>query len=285
MNLVQFVYVLLLLTILFFVVKQIINKLPNLLSGLMNSFRHRSYSSNSYDENQYFNNITGEMINELIDELKNILPKKPTLNNIQLHPNKVINSIPKDKFWNEEQKLQFISDQLCTHLQIKKKITVIVMKLNSGAGKFEIIDNMVCIYINESDKYNIYQKLSILAHEMTHYYLMHVHKIVKKSNNENELLTEIAACYLGFGFILYEGYRTTKIYNIDNNEEYVKVGYVVHQLIFDIFIKVAYIRKQNPIYIYEYLKKNYSSQKILARIKLNKLIKEYKTFKTSKTVN
>ena len=111
------------------------------------------------------------------------------------------------------------------HLQINEPIKILTID-NIDAGKFEMIDNLNCIFINgDISKQNFFQKLAILAHEMSHYYLMRKHNIIFDSEQENELLTEINAVYVGFGFLLLRGYKETKIRK-GNAETKSKVGYI-----------------------------------------------------------
>ena len=61
------------------------------------------------------------------------------------------------------------------------------------------------ITITNDRTYYLIHFLAVLAHEVTHNYLYH-HNIRPPKNLDNEILTDLAAVYLGFGEILYKGY-------------------------------------------------------------------------------
>lgn len=62
------------------------------------------------------------------------------------------------------------------------------------------------ITIANEQRYSFQNMCAILAHECTHNY-MEIHSI-RLQEADPEILTDIAAAYLGFGFILLRGYET-----------------------------------------------------------------------------
>jgi len=165
-------------------------------------------------------------------------------------------------------------------LLINRKITIILMELNDVPGKFELLDGMPCIYINK--KYNYpNQLLAILVHEITHFYLIYEKKILIENEDENELLTELAACYLGMGFFLLSGYKsvTKRVLNQDITST---IGYISNKVVYKAIISTAYLRKHNPEYIEFQLGKFLYFPTILTKILLKKLHKDYNNFKMVK---
>jgi hypothetical protein len=61
------------------------------------------------------------------------------------------------------------------------------------------------IYIANEQQYRFDNLAAIMAHECTHNYIA-IHKIAL-NQIENEILTDILAIYLGFGFLLLRGYE------------------------------------------------------------------------------
>jgi len=68
--------------------------------------------------------------------------------------------------------------------------------------------------------------LAILAHESTHHYL-HEYKIRKTHEKENEILTDLAAAYIGFGPVLFRGYQTIRHADfLNSTQSSLTLGYV-----------------------------------------------------------
>jgi hypothetical protein len=78
------------------------------------------------------------------------------------------------------------------------------------AGLYKVLGPLhkEIIIVNDSSFYLIHF-LSVLAHEVTHNYLFH-HKINAPANLDNEILTDLAAVYLGFGLTLIRGYEPSE---------------------------------------------------------------------------
>ena len=77
----------------------------------------------------------------------------------------------------------------------------------------------ITIFLRKS--YNLYTVTSIVAHETMHHFL-EVHKIKCTNIAENELLTDIAALYLGFEEYMVKG--NTELY--DGGNRFINVGYL-----------------------------------------------------------
>ncbi|MFC5045285.1 hypothetical protein ACFSTE_17240 [Aquimarina hainanensis] len=230
----------------------------------------RKYLFSTKSGTDYFSNVQKDKILLFVQHLKESLPKA-TQYNYQIPLDKLLEGIPPNTTLNQQ--LQLIADKMCVHLLLDKPIKV--MTINTvDAGKFEHINGMNCIFINgDQSKHNIHQKYAILAHEITHYYLEH-HNIRMANTNENEFLTEICAVYVGFGFIMLDGYDYVK-----TADQYNKVGYVDAKVLLEAIIQVAYVRRQNPFHIVKNLG---IPTRFIARIKLKALIQEYKAFQKKK---
>lgn len=90
-------------------------------------------------------------------------------------------------------------------------------------------------YINKSDikkkivlvlkeSYSLNTIISILAHEISHYFL-YSRNIKLDDVLENEILTDVCAIYLGFGSFMIDGYEK-KITHYDNSILTSKIGYI-----------------------------------------------------------
>ena len=132
--------------------------------------------------------------------------------------------------------------------------------------------NIQNIFINaDTSEENEVQLYATLAHEISHHYLFSKN-IYLQNSDKNEFLTELCAIYLGFGYLLLEGYR----YKREKNNRIKKVGYISSKIVFDAIIQTAYIRKQNPQNICKNL--NFPED-LIAWVKLYKLRKAYENHK------
>lgn len=196
----------------------------------------------------YFDSISRFQIDQKLGYLIHELPKKSTKSNYQLSYKLLgidVDTVTED---NLQSKLQEVADRMRAHLQIKRSIKILTLS-NVEAGKFERIDGLNCIYINgDLIGQNVQQKIAILAHEMSHYYLIYQHNILLPDVDENELLTELNAIYVGFGFLLLEGYEAFEK-RTGNKIQTSKVGYIKVETIKKVIVKTAYYRKQNPMWI------------------------------------
>ncbi|MBT3805634.1 MAG: hypothetical protein HOG03_13715, partial [Desulfobacula sp.] len=78
------------------------------------------------------------------------------------------------------------------------------------AGLYKIFgpEHREIVIVNDTSFY-LTHFLSVLAHEVTHNYL-YQHKIKPPENFDNEILTDLAATYLGFGPTLMRGYAPSE---------------------------------------------------------------------------
>ncbi len=149
--------------------------------------------------------------------------------------------------------MQAIADKMCRHLFIERPIKVLTRN-GVAAGSFDMIDDLVCIWINgDTVTQTFEQKIAILAHEMSHYYLIKNHGIALDDERENELLTDINAVYVGFGFLLLEGYKPREhIFDqtlAGHTVKTTKVGYIDSCDIVNAIIQTAKARKQKPHWV------------------------------------
>lgn len=225
----------------------------------------------------FFYSVTSKDIEEKLSFLRKALPQKATGKNYQLSK-KLLKTDRKVTEDTLQSSLQHISDKMRAHLLIDRHIKILTVS-NVEAGKFESIGDLYCIYINGSLKgQNYKQKIAILAHEISHFYLIYKHKIYLPTTNENELLTELNAIYTGFGLLLLNGYET---YEKRKGNTILKsrVGYIELSAIKRTIIRTAYLRKQNPIWI---IKNVGLTNMVHFTIELFDLIKDYYKAKKKK---
>lgn len=97
--------------------------------------------------------------------------------------------------------------------------------LRDFAGLYEK-NNLITI-VNKKG-YSLKHLLGIMVHEITHHFLAN-NGIRKQNIDENEILTDLACIYLGFGHILYPAYKLIS-YNTDWNEQNDKnYSYISHE--------------------------------------------------------
>jgi hypothetical protein len=225
------------------------------------------------------NNIHLDEIENYIGKLKTELPAKPTLHNF-----------PFEYFFDTEnyaeeikteELYQLLADKMCAFLMLPFRIKIFFADHLKGAGKYEKMEGMQHIFISSDITYHsAEQKLAILAHEMTHAYLFH-HGVFLEDELENEILTDIAAIYLGFGNLIFAGYHSyfvgldkkNKGKRIDNYTQS-EIGYIDLLSIRNAIIVTARIRKQNPILVIKGIK--YRHNRFFLRIHLHETVKAYK---------
>ena len=167
-------------------------------------------------------------------------------------------------------RLKRIAEKFRNHLFIKESVHIEVIE-NMEGGKYERLGQLHTIFIGGNfEDQNLPQKTATLAHEMTHYYLMKKRNIVLDSVMENELFTDFAAAYLGFGLILLEGYELYPGF-------FSELGYLDRPSLLNIIIETAIHRRQQPLWLLDQMEDK--DEKRLMKKRLKKLIYAYEKSK------
>lgn len=103
------------------------------------------------------------------------------------------------------------------------------------------------IHLREDSSFNIFNIIAILAHECTHYYLNQNNINIPKNYND-EIFTDIAAIYLGFGEYLLKGYKPIVFKNIIEEKTKSTIGYIKPGLIRKSMALIAKIRNNKNFY-------------------------------------
>ena len=209
--------------------------------------------------------LSDEQIKCCISELEKKAIKSLKLPNSQIDLRK---RLVDKKEYTPLEIMQKFANEICAHLFITARFTIkIVEKLDEGvAGKYSQGQGSPVIEIPNPMEYSIEQIFAILSHEITHYFLIKKRKIIFKNNQENEIFTEISSVYLGFGFLILEGYLP----RIGFTSKFVteqSVGYFSTDTVKRAILLTAKIRKQNKQEILDYFSND--EDKKLALIILN----------------
>jgi hypothetical protein len=110
------------------------------------------------------------------------------------------------------------------------------------------------IQLTKKFRFQLQHVLAILAHETVHNYLMYW-QIGKSDELENEILTDVAAAYLGLGSLLLDGYSpiewTTDHWTTSSSSGYtthsIVIGYVSREGIRFAMGEAAVMRRMNEI--------------------------------------
>jgi hypothetical protein len=170
--------------------------------------------------------LNASQIKDIISFLSKELPQKPTVDeNLYCFPSKI-----KDRYANSDRKeliVQELADHIGFYLGIIDAVKVRFVEDTRGDFDFQvdqkgnvqgaIVHSFAGLYsanfvgkkqitIANEQIYRFPNLAAIVAHEFTHHYL-HLHKIHCDIVND-EILTDLAAIYLGFGFLLLRGYET-----------------------------------------------------------------------------
>lgn len=140
----------------------------------------------------------------------------------------------------------FMISKIMNHLKVwcyfDVKIFVDDEKSNLNPGMYSNIFGKQTITIRLKKMYSYEQIIAILCHECVHHFLYNKN-IKLLPELENELLTDIATIYLGFGKYIKEGYQEiVRMTTIENRQR-------------EIITKIGYIDIYQINYIYDVLKK------------------------------
>lgn len=98
-----------------------------------------------------------------------------------------------------------ISARVHVHVVTEKQLYEIHGKDSAGLYKTHGLTHRE-IWLVKKKEFRLKNMLAILAHEYTHNFLNH-HGVRELDSYQNELLTDTAALYIGFGGLLHQGYQ------------------------------------------------------------------------------
>ena len=204
--------------------------------------------------------ISKERIKKKLEYLHSRLPKPPTaVQDLYLLPKHFAEEVLDTNF--SRQSLQKISDHIGYFLGLLRsvKINFIEEPTDSewiGAGNGTIVSDKNGssisglykvigvdhseILIIKKQRYQLEHILAILAHESTHNYLYH-HGVSESEETENEILTDVAAAYLGLGVLLLDGYQPIS-WTSSHWTTFTASGYTTHT------ISIGYLKPKNIRY-------------------------------------
>lgn len=211
--------------------------------------------------------ISDLKIREKLGFLKTTLPRQPTAVQGFYHlPKPFEREVLDTKF--SQSSLQKISDHLGYFLGLLNSVKITIgvessnymlsaasdVKKADEVGLYKVLDQYhQAIQLTKKFRFKLEHVLAILAHESTHNYLYN-HGVRESQELENEILTDLAAAYLGLGHLLVPGYKpitwTTNHWNYILARSYsthtLSIGYVTPGTIIRATIMSAEFRKWNP---------------------------------------
>ncbi len=163
-------------------------------------------------------------IRQMLEEIQRRLPERPTaVDEPFVVPERLMKSswVSSSNISLPSKSLQEIANLMAAYLGIITPVEVRYVNTSFGtAGTYRVLGHsyrVIEVAATNSD-FNVDQILATLAHESTHHYL-HEHKV-----QVTEIMTDLTAVYLGFGELLYRGYKTVERYRSRT-----KVGYIQWQ--------------------------------------------------------
>jgi len=153
------------------------------------------FSENTKERYEWENSLTNLLKNKLPNNfLENRQPFFPSISLYKMHANK-------------EDILISMADEIFEFLNIPRNDVIITFnsKLNNIPGLYTIIEGKEVILINSKYKNNPYIIGAILAHEITHLFLISRNNICIESEYENEIFTDLASIQLGLGVLIING--------------------------------------------------------------------------------
>jgi hypothetical protein len=151
---------------------------------------------------------------------------------------------------NDIIEIQKAATKLAHHIGLDH-LTFVVNYSSLGrktGGQIEL-DNESCVLISISESILDFHEcvLATLAHEISHKYL-HLNKLAFELNYENEIFTDLAAVYLGFGKIMLKGRfveQITEGYNFKHTRSQ-EVGYLTKRQLSFIYLAVNILFNVSP---------------------------------------
>ncbi len=137
-------------------------------------------------------------------------------------------------------------------------ITLIGMEKNKAGNIGIDTDNIIFIELSKDIASDPNTVLSVLCHELVHKF-MHIHKINENTTEEDELLTDICAVYLGLGKIMLTGcYSEKEQPYLSNHGSYtskttMSVGYLERHEFAIAYLIVCHMRKIDQASCFSYL--------------------------------
>ncbi|MDD4665484.1 MAG: hypothetical protein PHC81_02920 [Clostridia bacterium] len=125
-------------------------------------------------------------------------------------PAEIRKELKKNKFSPEA--LQELADSIVAHTGVYNTVKVIVDDLNSDSisGLYEAHGKISWeLHLYKDLRYNLQQIIAILVHECMHNFLFY-YNLELFPEEDNEILTDVTAVYLGFGKLLMQGYKPIK---------------------------------------------------------------------------
>jgi len=125
--------------------------------------------------------------------------------------------------------VQYVARALIRHLELPEAQVIVAFQRMTEAGRVELGQGPAYFVDVNEDYRSVFKQPDIpavLAHEVTHV-LLHRHRLRFPLPDENELLTDTAAVYLGVGWLLLNAYRKTEYRNggvLHRSED--KLGYL-----------------------------------------------------------
>lgn len=195
--------------------------------------------------------LTKKTVKEKLKYLHSKLPTKSTvINEPYLLPEGGLKDVRQSNY--SQASLQRISDHMGYYLGLFESVKISFVEerekiwFGTGDGTLTYGENKnpICglykrafhghseILILKKPNFEIEHIIAILAHECTHNYLYH-HRIHVSNELENEVLTDLATAYLGFGALILDAYRDTAL----------EIGYVPAKYIRYAIVYSAKLRK------------------------------------------
>lgn len=147
------------------------------------------------------NNTITEDRKYIIDQCISLLKTKITGKRKDYKPNdNIYRRLQKDRY--NEKALTALAYDILEHCGIKPAYLYVRVEpynqLDHKAGMYQNQQNYSQIIIFKKDAFTLYQIISILVHECMHFYLRY-RNIYFNDTERNEILTDAATIYMGFG--------------------------------------------------------------------------------------
>lgn len=167
-----------------------------------------------------FKSVPKELLSECVEVLKK---KEKKDYGIYTVPEDILNRLKADL--GDEANLKRLLCSICAHLGINGEFIKLVVEdtfMSDRAGEIATDLAFTTIRLELKPHYTPEAVIAVLAHEAIHLHLYYA-GIRMRDTWENEILTDTAAVYCGFGEYIYKGYAVMRG---EFAFSYQKVGYI-----------------------------------------------------------
>ena len=191
--------------------------------------------------------LTSDELRNILGFLNESLPDPPTQHNGPFLLSQAAHSTL-GSYQFQQNQLQGLANNFMRHLGLPPPSPVLLRDGETSPGlNIAIEHERPVILITKNSRYRLRHHAAVLAHECIHSYLGH-HRVKDSDTHNNEILTDVAAAFLGLGHFLVDAYRPVEWSTVSNSirhDHSITLGYVASESLRKAIIITSKIRNWN----------------------------------------